>query len=185
MTKRSLWMWMVGFLLLAATPALAAGGAHDQGSWELALNSDFDQGFSPAIAYYIADNLALITQAAYSQDEIDVSGTTLDTTQTSFGAGLEFNIPTGGPVVPFVGVLLVYASQEEDASGGVIGDLEVSGPVTQINAGLKLMANERSSVNIFVSYLTGSLESTIDGATGPDADVTGVSAGLGFSLYFP
>jgi hypothetical protein len=46
------------------------------------------------------------------------------------------------------------------------------------------MVNERSSVNILLSYLTGTLESTVGGATGPDADITDVSLGLGYSLYF-
>lgn len=150
----------------------------------LTLSSDFDQGFSPSVAYYLVDNLALIAQATYSQREFDISGSTVDTTHTAFGAGLEFNIPTGGPVVPFVGVALLYASEEED-SPGTVDDIEVSGPATEIDAGVKFMVNERSSVNIFVSYLTGSLESTIAGSTGPDADVTEVSGGLGFSLYFP
>jgi hypothetical protein len=183
MTKQSLWMWMAGFLVLAATPALAAEGAHGQGSWEVTLTSDFDQGFSPSVGYYLADNLALTVQATYSQSEIDVAGATTDVTETALGAGLVFNVPTGGPVVPFVGVSLEYLSQEEDAPG-VINDLELSGPAIEVEGGVKFMVNERSSVNILLSYLTGTLESTIGGATGPDADVTDVLLGLGYSLYF-
>jgi hypothetical protein len=174
---------MVGFLVLAATPALAAEGAHGKGSWEVTLTSDFDQGFSPSIGYYIADNLALTVQATHSQNEIDVAGATTDITHTALGAGLVFNVPTGGPVVPFVGVLLQYAREEDDAPG-VINDLELSGPAIEVEGGVKFMVNERSSVNILLSYLTGTLESTVGGATGPDADVTDVSLGLGYSLYF-
>lgn len=183
MRKRSLWMWMTGFMLLAAPPALAAEGAHGQGSWEVTLTSDFDQGFAPSIGYYLADNLVLTVQATYAQDEIDISGATTDITHTAFGAGLEFNVPTGGPVVPFVGVSLLYASEEEDAPG-VIDDIELSGPAIEVEGGVKFMVNDRSSVNVLVSYLTGTLESTVAGATGPDADVTDVSLGLGYSLYF-
>jgi hypothetical protein len=182
MIRPSLSLWIAGLVLLAGSPSFAAGGAHDQGSWELGLNSNFDQGFSPSIAYYIADNIALFTQAAYSQSEFEQSGATADRTQMSFGGGLEFNVPTGGPIVPFLGILLLYTSEEID-NGGVIDEL--GGPATSIQGGLKLMVGKRSSVNVLASYLTGSLDSTNGGVTEPDIDVTDVSFALGFSLYFP
>lgn len=184
MIKQSLWMGTVGLWLLAAAPTWAAEGAHRQGTWEVTLTSDFDEGFSPSIGYYLVDNLVLSVLATYAQNEVDVSGITTDVTETAFGAGLEFNIPTAGPVVPVVGVSFLYVSQEEDLPG-VIDDLELSGPTIQVEGGLKFAVNERSSVNLLVFYTTGTLESTVAGAAGPDADVTDVSVGLGYSIYFP
>ena len=181
MTKQSLWIWMAGFLVLATTPALAAEGAHGQGSWEVTLTSDFDQGFSPSIGYYIIDNLALTVLASYSQTEIEQAGAKTDVTDTSFGAGVAFNVPTGGPVVPFVGVSLQYFNEEID-DAGVIDEL--GGPAIEVTGGVKFMVNERSSFNILFSYLTGTLDSTTSGTVDPDIDVTDVTLGLGYSLYF-
>jgi hypothetical protein len=172
---------MVGFLVLAATPALAAEGAHGQGSWEVTLTSDFDQGFSPSIGYYIIDNLALTVLASYSQTEVEQAGAKTDVTDTSFGAGVAFNVPTGGPVVPFVGVSLQYFNEEID-DAGVIDEL--GGPAIEVTGGVKFMVNERSSFNILLSYLTGTLDSTTSGTADPDIDVTDVTLGLGYSLYF-
>jgi len=173
---------MVGFLVLAATPALAAEGAHGQGSWEVTLTSDFDQGFSPSIGYYIIDNLALTVLASYSQTEVEQAGAKTDVTDTSFGAGVAFNVPTGGPVVPFVGLSLQYLNEEID-DAGVIDEL--GGPAIEVTGGVKFMVNERSSFNILLSYLTGTLDSTTGGTANPDIDRYGCNAWVGLLALLP
>lgn len=184
MIKRALWLGLVGLMISAATPGLAAEGAHGEGAWEISLTSDFDQGFSPSVAYYVINNLALTVQGRYAKAEEDESGVgTTDVTHTSFGAGLEYNIPTGSAIVPFLGIVWLYGSEDEDASG-TANDHEANFSALEYEGGVKLMIGERSSVNLIVSYLTGSRESTTGGAADPDIDVTDLSLGLGYSLYF-
>jgi len=174
-------MWIAGLLALAATPALAAEGAHGKGSWEVTLTSDSDLAFSPSIAYYIIDNLALTVLASYSNLELEQSGTKADVTDSSYGAGLEFDVPAGGPVVPFVSISLLYFNEKTD-NAGVIDEL--GGPAVDVTGGVKFMVNERSSFNVLLSYMTGTLDSTTSGAADPDIDINNVAFGLGYSLYF-
>jgi outer membrane protein W len=184
MTKRVLWMLMAGFLALGAAPALAAGDAHGKGAWEITLTSDFGPGFSPSIAYYLIDNLALTVSASYAQDEFDDGTDKVDVTDTSAGVGVEYNIPMGGAVVPFVGASLQYISEDHDETG-TINDEDFNATAIEVDAGVKFMVNDRSSVNFLVSYLMGTLESTTAGSANSDVDITDVSLGLGYSLYFP
>jgi outer membrane protein W len=185
MTKRVLWMWMAGFLALGATPALAAGNAHGKGAWEITLTSDFDQVFSPSIAYYVIDNLALTVVASYAQEEQDDGTSKVDITDTAFGAGVEYNIPMGGAIVPFVGASLQYFSEDHDESGGTLNDEEFNGTAIEVDAGVKFMVNDRSSVNFLLSYLMGTVEPTIGGSSQDDVDITDMSVGVGYSIYFP
>jgi hypothetical protein len=180
MTKRVLWMWMAGFLALGATPALAAGTAHGQGAWEITLSSDFGShsGFAPSVGYYIIDNLALTVVGMYSTGEQDDGTTTVDITETAYGVGVEYNFPTGTAIIPVLGASLQYFNEELDAGAGTV---ENSGTAIEVDAGAKFMVGERSSVNLLLSYLTGTLEETGN----PDIDETDLSLVLGYSIYFP
>jgi hypothetical protein len=181
MTKRVLWMWMAGFLALGATPAMAAGGAHGKGAWEITLNSDLGDHhpvFVPKIGYYVIDNLALTVIASYAQGEEDDGTTTTDITQTTMGAGVEYNFPTGGSIIPVLGATLQYFNEEHDDGATTTED---SGTAIEVEGGVKFMVGERSSVNLLLAYLTGTLESS----GSPDTDVTDLMLRVGYSIYFP
>jgi len=165
-----------------ATPALAAEQPFQQRTWELTLESDFDNGFVPRIGYYVMDNLAVSALAMFDKSELKISGVKDTTTEQRLGLGLDFNIPTGTNVVPFVGVAVEYINLEED--DGVTPVIKVSGPAVDISGGVKILVGARGSVNLGLNYTTATLDSTVGGVSGPDTDVNDFSGTVGYSLYF-
>ena len=165
--------------------ALAAEGPFQQGSWELKLNSDFDNAYRPFIEYYLVDNLAIFALGMYDHTETKITGgigngTTDKVTETRFGVGLEYNIPTGAVVVPYASVAVENLSMKEDDGTTVT---KVDGPALDLEAGIKIMVGTRGSVNIGVLYTVASLDTTVSGSTNT-ADVKDLAGQLGFSLHF-
>jgi len=174
---------VVSVILVSAfgTPVLAAEQPFQQGTWELSLTSDFDPTYDPSLGYYVVDNLAVTVDASYGKTETEVSSVKDTSTTQAFGLSLDVNLPTGTFVVPLMSFGVQYLNTEQDDGIDVI---ELSGPAMKVGGGLKLLVGERGSVNLGVAYVTGTLDSTVNGASGADVDVTDLAGFVGYSLYF-
>jgi hypothetical protein len=123
--------------------------------------------------YYFANNFGLGLTFLYEDSEVEVGGSSVDSSTFVIGPQLTYNFPLNEKVSLFVNGSIGYATvevQSEDADGWAY----------KVGGGLKYFLTNSASINGSVSYQALTLEDDSDN----DFDVDGVSVGVGLSIYF-
>lgn len=167
--------------LLVLFPAAAfADERFDKGSWELLVGLSAFDGLSPAIAYFVADNVEAIVHVDYHTIEIDY-GTSGSNEEDAFeiGADFAYNFPTGGPIVPLVQGGVSYGTVETKTAS--VTDTDVDLWIVDVGAGVRLLIGTNASVNLLVDYGVGNADDNLSSLSG---DFTGLDVALAYSLFF-
>jgi opacity protein-like surface antigen len=123
--------------------------------------------------YYLQKNLGLGLSILYDKTETEAAGASFDTSTFLIGPQVSYNIPLNEKVSLFVNGLAGYASVEIDGE-------DADGWGYQIGGGLKYFFTNTTSINGTLSYQSLSMEDDF----GNDFDSSGVSVGVGLSIYY-
>ncbi len=123
--------------------------------------------------YYLQKNLGLGLTILYDKTETEVAGASVDSSTFIIGPQVTYNIPLNEKVSLFVNGAVGYATAEFD-------NADADGWAYQFGGGLKYFLTNSASINGAVSYQSISLEDDFNN----DIDTSGVSVGVGLSIYF-
>jgi hypothetical protein len=174
--------------LLAPAPAIAAAAdgpagtdpRFDRGSWELALRVVPNGGMQPAIGYFLADNVSLNVQVGISAVAFQNPAAPDDElNQGEVDVEVLFDIPTHGPLVPFVGAGGGVFSQEVKLAGTTSSD--VDGRQIYGVGGLRFLVGAIASINL---YLSAGATTFDDNLAGTSQDGGFADLGVSYSLFF-
>jgi len=135
----------------------------DETTWEFQLDG----------LYYLQRNLGLGVIFQYDKTETEVAGVSVDSSTFIIGPQVTYNFPLNEKVSLFVNGAVGYATAE-------VANNDADGWAYQFGGGLKYFLTNSASINGTLQYRSISLEDDFNN----DIDTSGVSVGVGISIYF-
>lgn len=123
--------------------------------------------------YYLQKNLGLGLSILYDKTETESGGVSVDSSTFIIGPQVTYNFPLNEKVSLFVNGAVGYATVEVD-------NADADGWAYQFGGGLKYFLTNSASINGTLNYQKISLEDDFNN----DIDVSGMSVGVGISIYF-
>lgn len=149
--------------------------------------ADVGNSVRPSITfeYFIRDNLGIeVLGALPFKHDIALGGAFVGTTkQLPPTVSLNYHIPTGGKVTPFVGVGLNYTTFFEESSD--LGELKIKdsfGLAATLGADYAL--SDKGALRMEVRYIDIDSEVTLDGAPIGTVNIDPVVAGVSYVMKF-
>lgn len=172
---------VVVFLLLGLPgAAFATDPRFDRGSWELGIELNPNIGLEPSIGYFIADNLSFSVHVAGNGIAFERPGTANDeASDAEVRLDGTFNVPTGGSVVPILGLGLSSFSREEKTAGVTTYDRE--GREVHGTLGLRFLVGQIGAVNLLLRAGRATVDNNLTRAT---QDSGFADLALAYSLFF-
>lgn len=137
------------------------------------------------LEYFLKDNLGIEVLAAlpFKHDIAINGGHVGETKQLPPTISLNWHIPTGSKLTPFVGVGVNYTTFFEDRSP--LGDLKISNSWgLAAHLGVDYALSEKSALRLDVRYIDINSDVYLDGAKIGEVEVDPVAAGLSYVMTF-
>jgi opacity protein-like surface antigen len=177
-TIKTIALGLALFMGIGTGPVHAATPALQQGMWDLSLNFGMTPfgtvgppfvggGFVPNLGFFVTDDLEAIGFFSFTSGSVE-NDTEADVDLLQLGAEGRYNLPIGGPVVPYVGIGLALTSADVEGSETDLFELFISGgaryfitPTSAVggNVGFTLGTGELNdedfdlaALRLFVSY---------------------------------
>jgi outer membrane protein len=148
---------------------------------------DIDGNARPIITfeYFFRDNVGVeVLGALPFKHDINLGGTKIGTTKhLPPTVSINWHIPTGGPLTPFVGVGLNYTTFFEDRSP--LGDLEIDDSFgLAATLGLDYAVSEKGAVRFDLRYIDIDSDVKLDGVKVGEVEVDPLVASISYVWKF-
>lgn len=148
---------------------------------------DIDSNARPIITfeYFFRDNVGVeVLGALPFKHDINLGGTKIGTTKhLPPTVSINWHIPTGGPLTPFVGVGLNYTTFFEDRSP--LGDLEIDDSFgLAATLGLDYAISEKGAVRFDLRYIDIDSDVKLDGVKVGEVEVDPLVASISYVWKF-
>ena len=135
--------------------------------------------------YFVRDNIGIeVLGALPFKHAISIGGTQIgETKHLPPTVSINYHIPTGGPVTPFVGVGLNYTTFFEDRSS--LGELEIDDSFgLAAHVGVDYALNAKSALRMDLRYIDIDADVNLDGVKIGEVEIDPLVASVSYVMKF-